>query len=237
MVQIPDAEGGGLRARFRTQVRSEAKRIALRQLAEGGPQALSINAIGKELGVSGPALYRYFANRDDLLNELVVDAYHDLAVALDAATRRRARVTPARRLRALATAYRDWANAQPHRYRLLFAAPVPGYDAQAAQLVAASGEPMRVLLDVLSDLTPDHGGASVVANKLDSQLDRWSSSRALPDVTPARALHAITAWSRLHGLISLEIEGNFASMGVDPALLLEVEVTALLSPQWMVARR
>ena len=37
------------------------KKVALRQIADGGPQALSINAIGKELGVSGPALYRYFA--------------------------------------------------------------------------------------------------------------------------------------------------------------------------------
>lgn len=26
-------------------------------------------------------------------------------------------------------------------------------------------------------------------------------------------------WSRVHGLVSLEIEGNFASMGLDPAPL------------------
>jgi AcrR family transcriptional regulator len=36
---------------------------------------VSVSAIGKQLGVSGPALYRYFTSRDELLTELVIDAY------------------------------------------------------------------------------------------------------------------------------------------------------------------
>jgi AcrR family transcriptional regulator len=233
MAQISDAPDGGLRGRFRAQVRSEVKQVALRQLAEGGPQALSINAIGKELGVSGPALYRYFASRDELLTELVVDAYHDLAAALAAATRRSRRLSPAQRLRAFAVAYRDWANTEPHRYRLLFAAPLPGYDAQAARLVTASREAMIVLLDVFADLTPD-GHATAADNQarpLDSQLEHWSQTRELTDIGPTLALRAITTWSRLHGLISLEIEGNFKSMGLDPELLFDTEVNAILGPQ------
>src|SRR5947209_20365292 len=107
----------GIRDRFRAQVRDEVKQVALRQLAEGGPQALSVNAIAKELGVSGPALYRYFAGRDELLTELVTDAYHDLTAALATAARNR-RQRPPQRLRALAAAYRAWARAEPHRYRL-----------------------------------------------------------------------------------------------------------------------
>jgi AcrR family transcriptional regulator len=233
MAQTHEAPAGGIRGRFRAQVRSEVKQIALRQLAGGGPQALSINAIGKELGVSGPALYRYFANRDDLLTELVVDAYHDLATALDTATRRARRLSPPQRLRAFAAAYRDWANTEPHRYRLLFTAPLPGYDAQAARLVTASREAMIVLRDVLAGLTPDNGNTSEhpngEANPLDSQLDRWSQSRELADIGPALALRAITTWSRLHGLVSLEIEGNFESMGIDPELLFDAEVTAILT--------
>ena len=67
------------RERYRTQVRDEVKAIALRQLAESGPAGISVNAIAKELGVSGPALYRYFTNRDELLDELVIDAHYDLA--------------------------------------------------------------------------------------------------------------------------------------------------------------
>jgi len=221
---------GGIRGRYREHVRDEVKQVALRQLAEGGPQALSVNAIGKELGVSGPALYRYFANRDELLTELVVDAYHDLAVALAEATRRS---RPTHRLRDLATAYRSWANAQPHRYRLLFVAPVPGYDAQSERLVSASQEAMNVLLDVLAgDATEPPAGTAAkppasIARALDRQLDRWARDRGLTGVSGALAHRAVIAWTRLHGLVSLEIEGNFASMGLDAGLLFDAEVRAL----------
>jgi AcrR family transcriptional regulator len=213
-----------LRDRFRAQVRDEVKRVALRQLAEGGPQALSVNAIAKELGVSGPALYRYFANRDELLTELIVDAYHDFATALAAATQRSRRRR--QRLRAVATAFRRWASAQPHRYRLLFAAPLPGYDAQSARLVAAAQEAMDVLLDVLTDLAP--AGPSV-SRSLGEQLTRWAYARKRADVSPAVAQLAVVVWTRLHGFVSLEIEGNYAAMGLDPDRLFDAEVAATLA--------
>ncbi|AGZ38812.1 TetR family transcriptional regulator [Actinoplanes friuliensis DSM 7358] len=158
-------------------MRQEVKDAALRQLAEGGPQALSINAIAKELGVSGPALYRYFAGRDALLTELILDAYTDLTTAISAASRR---------LPELAAAYRTWAAVHPHRYRLLFGAPLPGYDAHD--------------------------------ERLDDALQRMLT-----------VLGAVAVWSRLHGFVSLEIEGNFTSMGVDPDGLFAAEVEALSS--------
>ena len=223
------APGGGIRDRFRAHVRDEVKQVALRQLAEGGPQALSVNAIARDLGVSGPALYRYFASRDELLTDLVADAYHDFAAALETVSRRTCRLDPAERLRALADAYRSWANAEPHRYRLLFAAPLPGYDAQSERLVAASREAMTVLLDVLTDLVPEAAEAAGAApSPLDRQLDQWARSRELTDVSPALARAAMTTWARLHGLVSLEIEGNYTAMGIDPALLLETEIAAIL---------
>jgi AcrR family transcriptional regulator len=159
-------------------VRAAVKRIALEQLRAGGPAAVAINAIARELGVSGPALYRYFRNRDALLHELIKDAYGDLADALARADD-------------LFTAYREWALAQPHRYRLLFAAPLQGYDAHQPELVAAAQRSMDVLL------------------------------RLEPDVE-----RAVTMWSRMHGHVSLEIEGNFASMGLDPEALYAATLSA-----------
>src|SRR3954447_24741482 len=159
-------------------VRAAVKRIALTQLEKGGPSAVALNAIARELGVSGPALYRYFKNRDALMTALVKDAYEDLADALTNA-------------QSLAHAYRAWALAQPHRYRLLFSAPFPGYDAHQPQLVAAAQRSMALLLEVEPDET-----------------------------------RAVTLWSRMHGHVSLEIEGNFASMGLDPEALFEATLSA-----------
>src|ERR1700754_643597 len=92
-------------------VRAAVKRVALEQLAKGGPGAVAINAIARELGVSGPALYRYFSSRDALLDALALDACNDLAASL----------APAESLGEFADRYRAWALAQPHRYRLLYA--------------------------------------------------------------------------------------------------------------------
>jgi AcrR family transcriptional regulator len=210
-----------MRERYRTQVRHEVKQAALAQLAQAGPAAVSISAIGKQLGVSGPALYRYFASRDELLTELAIDAYRDLAGALAAAARR-AGQGPGPRFATAARAYRSWALEQPHRYRLLFGPPLPGYDAHAQPLIDAAQAAMNVLLDILGEAGEQ---AAAPPEPLASQLAAWARPYDHP-AGPAVALRAILAWSRLHGFVSLEIAGNYTSMGLDPARLFEIELAA-----------
>ena len=181
-------------------------------IAQRGFHGVSMDDLGTELGVSGPALYRYFAGRDALLTELILDAYDELGAVL----RNAGPGVPA-----LADAYRTWATANPHRYRLLFGAPLPGYDAHDERLVTAAQRAMDVLLGML-----DSGPAPDPA--LAEQLTAWIARRsAATGVDAGRAMHAISAWTRLHGLVSLEIEGNFASMGLNADRLFAHEVAAL----------
>ena len=217
MPAMPAPEPPTMRERYRAQVRGEVKQAALRQLAQSGPAGLSVSAIGKQLGVSGPALYRYFASRDELLTELVIDAYNDLADALRTGAGQPAGQPPQARFEALARAYRSWALAQPHRYRLLYGPPLPGYDAHAQRLVDASQAAMSQLLSVLREL--GDRTAPAPPQPLASQLTAWTLAHD-PDIDPATALRAVLTWSRLHGLVSLEIAGNFTSMGIDPHLRL-----------------
>ncbi|HEY4465893.1 MAG TPA: TetR/AcrR family transcriptional regulator [Streptosporangiaceae bacterium] len=223
----PAPEPPTMRERYRAQVRGEVKQAALRQLAESGPDGLSVAAIGKQLGVSGPALYRYFASRDELLTELVIDAYQDLADALRAAASQPAAPEPRARFEAMARAYRSWALAQPHRYRLLFGPPLPGYDAHAQRLVSASQAAMNQLLGAVRDLG-DRPAAPPPQppQPLGSQLTAWAQTHGT-GIDPATALRAVLTWSRLHGLVSLEIAGNFASMGIDPGQVFEAELATL----------
>ena len=224
MPAMPAPEPLTMRERYRAQVRGEVKQAALSQLAESGPAGLSVSAIGKQLGVSGPALYRYFASRDELLTELVIDAYADLADALRAAASQPAGLEPRPRFEALARAYRSWALAQPHRYRLLYGPPLPGYDAHAQRLVDASQAAMNQLLGVLREL--GDRTAPAPPQPLASQLTAWALAHD-PGTGPATALRALLVWSRLHGLVSLEIAGNFAAMGIDPDQVFEAELGAL----------
>jgi AcrR family transcriptional regulator len=217
-----------IRERYREQVRGEVKQAALAQLAQGGPAAVSISAIGKQLGVSGPALYRYFASRDELLTELVIDAYDDLAAALAGAAGQAAGRDPRVRLEAIARAYRAWALAQPHRYRLLYGPPLPGYDAHAERIVAAAWASMKVLLAIigeqsLGESTHEDG----LPQPLTAQLAAWAQPYSAAN--PGTALRAVLAWSQLHGIVSLEIAGNFASMGLDAGQLFEVQLATLMA--------
>lgn len=49
------------RARLRAEAIQEIKTIALKLLAEGGPDAISLRAIAREMGMTAGALYGYFA--------------------------------------------------------------------------------------------------------------------------------------------------------------------------------
>ena|ERR1700754_1629335 len=205
------------REQYREQTRQEAKRIALEQLAEHGIAGISVNAIGKRMGVTGPALYRYFANRDALLTELISDGYHDLAATLEAAV---ASVRTGR-FRAGANAMRDWANAAPHRYLLLFGTPVPGYEAPEHTLGAAS----RVMVVLLSTAGDDH--AKPRRSTLYRQTAAWGERMGFTGLTPRQLHWGLTVWARLHGLISLEVSNQFTLTEVDPGLLYRAEVDAL----------
>jgi AcrR family transcriptional regulator len=220
----PERASSTPRQRFRARIREDIKQAALGQLAQSGPAGVSVNAIGRELGVTGPALYRYFASRDALLTELVIDAYTDLATALGAAIAKTRSRVPRRRFEALARTYRAWALAQPHRYRLLFGPPLPGYDAHAERLIGAAQASMDLLIGTL----PDHGNGTRPTRELAAELSRWADKRGI-QVQAATALRAVLTWSRLHGFVSLEIAGNYVSMGIDPDQLFETELSALAS--------
>ncbi|WP_328540193.1 TetR/AcrR family transcriptional regulator [Streptomyces sp. NBC_00344] len=196
------------RERLREQTRREAKDIALGQLARTGPSGISVNAIAKAMGMTGPALYRYFANRDELLTALVADAYTDLAGALSHAVA----VTPATDkdpaagLRAFAHAWRGWAREHPDRYLLIYGTPIPGYTAPPATTVIAQ-RMMQTALEACAGLDPAE--ATLTAER------------------PPTHSRALRGWTRLHGLVSLEIEGHFNGMDLDVDQLFADEVDAL----------
>ncbi|MFE0131986.1 TetR/AcrR family transcriptional regulator [Streptomyces sp. NPDC059037] len=205
------------RERYRTQVRAEVKERAWEQIAAAGASALSLNAIAKQMGMSGPALYRYFAGRDELITELIRDAYRSLADTVHAAA------ADGADLAGLAHALRDWALEDPNRYFLIYGTPVPGYHAPE-DITGISSEIMATLLDACAELAPD-GPATPFGTHLEDHRD-WAGGHPAPPATLHRAL---SFWTRLHGVLSLELAGHFTGMGFDPALLFAAELDDLLA--------
>jgi AcrR family transcriptional regulator len=209
------------RERYREQVREEIKAHAWTQVASTGASALSLNAIAKQMGISGPALYRYFRNRDELITALVLDAYRDLAATCRVAAA--ADDPPLIRLKAVAAVLRRWARADPHRYLLIFGTPVPGY-AAPPEATEVAGDIMSILLDAFADVpAAEARGATVALDQHLATHRRWAGGTPAPASALRRAL---TYWTRLHGTISLEVAGHFTDMDFDPALLYAAEVEA-----------
>ena len=204
-------DGSGPRERYRAQVHAEIKGHAWEQLATAGVSALSLNAIAKRMGMSGPALYRYFASRDELLTELIRDAYRSLADTVLAAREAGADVS------GLAHAIRGWALDDPHRYFLIYGTPLPGYHAPD-ETTTISNEIFTVLVEAHTTVSTEAPFEALLGEYGD-----WADSE------PTRAVvhRALTFWTRLHGVLSLELAGHFAGMAFDPARLFEAELKDL----------
>jgi AcrR family transcriptional regulator len=109
---------------------------------EVGLDRLTIAAVAKRLGVSGPAIYKHRAGLDELQRDVAVLAVRELTVELSAATVGRAGSDA---LRALADAYRAYARRHPGRLAASLRAPAPG----DAEHEAASDAALAVLTGVL----------------------------------------------------------------------------------------
>ncbi|MFJ8358364.1 TetR/AcrR family transcriptional regulator [Streptomyces sp. NPDC093984] len=206
------------RERYRAQLRAEIKERAWEQIAAAGASGLSLNAIAKQMGMSGPALYRYFASRDELISELIRDAYRSLADTV------RTAAASGADLAGLGHALRAWALDDPQRYFLVYGTPVPGYHAPDDVTEIAS-EIMESLLDAAQS------GGTAADTPDDARLEahlaehrRWAADHP---ASPAALRRALLFWTRLHGILSLELAGQFTGMGLDPAELYENELRHL----------
>ena len=220
------AAGPTRRERQRRQTLAEIKARAMDQVAEGGAGAVSLNAIARAMGMSPAALYRYFDSRDALLAELVVDAYGSLADALRQAADGAAGGGASDVLVAVAHAYRDWALAHPNAYLLIFqTSSGSGLDLDPDRTVAAAQRSMDVFLGALAGAGA--GDAGPLDPDLAGQIESWAQRSQAPHLPPTRLHLGLVAWTRLHGLISLELGQHLAATGVDPALLYDAEVRSL----------
>lgn len=143
------------RERVRAATIEEIKQTAMQLMRETGPD-LRFADIARDMGLTAPALYRYFTDRDELLSALMVDGFHEFSVALTTALDATDPDDLAGRVRAAATAYRAFAKADPQRFALLFGLPNPGFVHGQHSSGPAAGATMANLEQLLRGVI-DHG--------------------------------------------------------------------------------
>jgi AcrR family transcriptional regulator len=208
------------RERARAELTREIKEEARRQLATQGASGLSLRAVARELGMVSSALYRYFRSRDELLTALIIDAYDALGAAAEKASSGQPAADIRGRWRAVCTAIRDWARANPHEYALIYGSPVPGYQAPQAT-VASAIRVVRVMGGILADAPARtrRAAARRPEEPLPAELAQQVAIVAeaiAPGVDDGVLARALMAWTQLFGMISFELFGQFVGT-LEPA--------------------
>ncbi|BCB81296.1 hypothetical protein Pflav_077060 [Phytohabitans flavus] len=106
----------------------------------------------------------------------------------------------------------------------MFGTPVPGYEAPAHTTQAAT----RTLGAFLEPIAALHPGSRAAV--LEGQFEAGLADRDPDHPWSGPVLRlGVTGWTRMHGVVSLEVEGHFTQMGFDPGLLFEAEVESLIA--------
>ncbi|WP_324197902.1 TetR/AcrR family transcriptional regulator [Nocardia abscessus] len=220
------------RERLRAQALEDIKTIAMRLLAEGGPDAISLRAIAREMGMTAGAIYGYYATRDELISTLISDVYTALVDRLEVARDAVAVHDPAGRIVAWAEAVRGWAVERPAEFRLIYGDPVPGYrpppggPAAAAELRACTG-----LVGLAAAAWPRAAATQTTGDCVWSDFDERLAEHVradFPDLPPDALALALRMWGRMHGLIALEVYGHLRPQTQDPGKLFRAEMRDLV---------
>ena len=160
-----------------------------------GPAAVVLRDIARQVGVSHNAGYRHFASQGDLLAAVAQRGLAELAASMQkglaAAPKRRDPKEQARgRLRAIGRAYVEFAVSEPGLFRTIWAAAAyPATSPDADMSVAESSDPYLLLNAVLDELV---------------------TAGAIPEAR--RPYSETVAWSAVHGLATLLIDGPLVAM-------------------------
>ncbi|AZG16763.1 TetR/AcrR family transcriptional regulator [Cupriavidus pauculus] len=178
---------------------------------EGGPDAIVLREATRRAGVVPNAAYRHFASRQDLLQAVRASALSSLAMAMesemaaippDATPPDRARAS----LRAVGIGYLQFALAETGLFRTAFSVPD----------------------DVEGDADPAKAGNSGMNpfELLGAALDRWVDAGLLS--AERRPGAEYVAWSAVHGLAVLLIDGPLRSRAKEQAGVIGERLLAMV---------
>jgi len=181
--------------------------VATALVRRSGGEAFSLRAAAKELGVDPAAAYRHFEDKEALLRAVAVRGFAALSDSMEAGVARAA--DTASRFAAVGAAYVEFAVLEPSLFRLMFA---------GAKVAPA-------------EFTGGTGGTSVVRFPYQILTDSIDELRRDGLCTVDRAGAALVAWSAVHGLAFLILDGRLGPGHHDGAVAVVVHgVLAALQP-------
>ena len=161
---------------------------------------------------------------------MIVDAFTSLGESQKAAIQALPKDDLPAHLSVLGLAYRDWAITYPQRYQLIFGTPIPGYEAPTDVTVPAAAWSLVPLIETLQAI---YAAGKLRVDKfapmtleLKSMLEAWSQFTGGNDLEVLYS--ALVIWSRVHGLVSMEIGNQLPSFFTDPGEIHRREIEIMV---------
>jgi AcrR family transcriptional regulator len=225
------------RDRLRAATVREITDTARRILVEEGPGAVTLRAIAREMGMTAPALYRYFGSHGELLRHLVGDLFTELTRDLHVAMDEVPKSDMSGKFMTVARQFRLWALAHPREYSLLFGTPVRG--AAHKEEVDFAEECARqfgwTFMSLFLELWRKQPFPVMAEEEIDPGLReelRRYRDEVLGISLPLGVIQQfLKCWIRLQGGVSLEVFGHLEFALSDAAPMFELmlrEVTVEL---------
>jgi AcrR family transcriptional regulator len=155
---------------LRERIAAATQEIYLQQGIEG----VSMRKVAERVGVSAPALYRHFKNKDELLGEIVIEGLKILERYLRPAMNA---ATPIERLRQMIEGYLDFALAEPRYFDFAFLTPSHDIDRLADELAKPHAATFRIAIDVVADCIRD--GTFAESDPLEAGILLWAEAHGL----------------------------------------------------------
>lgn len=127
----------------------EAARV---EVERAGADAVSLKALATALGVSSPAPYRHFVDRDALLAAVAVEGFRAFAAVLAGANGD---------LEEMAQAYVVFGRTRRGLYHLMFVAPVLATSSEGSELRAEARKSFDLLYEAVARVVPEANARTV----------------------------------------------------------------------------
>ncbi|MBO8199986.1 TetR/AcrR family transcriptional regulator [Streptomyces smyrnaeus] len=210
------------RERLRRATLGEIHAAARKLLVEQGSAAVTINAVARQVGMSGPALYHYYAGHDELVGAVTADFFLELTTAMEHARDAHADAPVGERILAACRAMRAWARAHPAEFGWIFASPITPTNRQSDSARHQAGQRFeRVLLDLTVELWNTRPFPVPELDDLPASLREQLTaySAGIDGRLPPEAAHVfLSCWTRLYGLLCMEVlhQLDFAYSDLEP---------------------
>lgn len=202
------------RDRLRAATMREISDTARRILVEQGPEAVTLRAIAREMGMTAPALYRYFDSHGELLRHLVGDLFTELTEQLQRDLKAVPEGDMSGKLLAASRGFRRWSLDHRREYTLLFGAPLPGlgHKEQADFAEECARRFGRTFLLLFLELWGKQKFPIASDEEIDpglrEQLRRYRDESHGVDLPLGVIQRFLQCWVRLQGGVSLEVFGH-----------------------------